>query len=90
MKDNKYKITIDKVICESAYVKEGYNCVKIDAFEGENFPEIIKYSYNGLPKNKMIILMKGLRKALESIINSNTGNKDPYIVIETLADLLQL
>lgn len=69
MKDNKFKINIDNVYCESAH--RGYEQIKkVDPFEGDNCPEMNSGWGEGLPKKKMILLMVSLKNELQSIIDN--------------------
>ena len=73
MKENKYKINIDNVYCESAY-RGNERIKKIDPFEGDNCPETNPGWGGGLPKKKMILLMVSLKNELQLIIDNYTAN----------------
>jgi len=76
MKDNKYKISIDNVYCESAYYYGGNGSVaKIQPFDGENCPETGTFKAPGITKKKAIPMMMEFKKELQSIID----NYESYI-----------
>lgn len=69
MKDNKYKISIDNVYCESA--KRDRKQIKvIQPFEGDNSPETNAGWGGGLPKKKMILLMASVKDELQTIFDN--------------------
>ena len=77
MKDNKYKIIIDNVSCESAYGSPSNVAhSKIEPFDEDNCPEL-KTTPNefALPKKKAITMMTSLKNELQTIID----NYDKYI-----------
>jgi hypothetical protein len=69
MRDNKYKITLDNVYCESAYMSSGRQFTKIQPFDGDNCPETGTFAAPGLPKKKAIEMMNQFRSELENLIN---------------------
>ncbi|HOY32119.1 MAG TPA: DUF4468 domain-containing protein [Bacteroidales bacterium] len=69
MKDNRYKINIDNVHCDS-YRGQCTMCVKIEPFEGDNFPRI-----GCMVKKQVKEIMNGLKAHLGNIIN----DYDKYI-----------
>lgn len=84
MKDNKYKMTIDNVYCESAFMSNSpYHIVKIDPFEGDKCPETGTFKNPGITKKKAIPMMSDFKNELLAIIRgyeyeiksvSNTGS----------------
>jgi hypothetical protein len=77
MKDNKYKIILDNVYCESAYASPTYSVhQKIEPFDGDNCPELITtLTEFALPKKKAIALMTSLKNELQIVVD----NYDKYI-----------
>lgn len=71
MKDNKYKMTLDNVYCEDAYMKSsGVKVTKLAPFEGENCPDTGTFKAPGLPKKKAIIMMSEFKQNLQSLVDS--------------------
>lgn len=71
MKDHRYKVTLDNVYCEDAYMKSsGAKVVKLEPFEGENCPETGTFKAPGLPKKKAIIMMGEFKQSLQSLVDS--------------------
>ena len=71
MKENKYKIILDNVVCSRAYMeKGGASATSIDPFEGDNCPETGTFKAPGLPKKKAIAMMPLLTQELQSIVDS--------------------
>lgn len=71
MKDQKYKITIDNVYCESAYVG-GRKLKEVQPFEGGNVPEMRPTEGGSIPKKKLIELMSELKSELQNIVDDYT------------------
>lgn len=69
IKDNKFKISLNNVYCESAF-RGNTQIKKINPFEGENCPETNPGWGGGLPKKKMVLLMVSLKNDLQLIIDS--------------------
>ena len=68
MKDNKYKIIIDNVYCDNAYVTDTRNSpvLKVDPFEGDNCPKLGLAT--SLPRNALINMMPKLKKKIDNIV----------------------
>lgn len=70
MKDNKYKIILDNVYCESAYAHgSALDITKIDPFDGDNCPETGTMRNPGLPRKKAIAMMASFKSELQAIID---------------------
>ena len=69
MRDNKYKMTLDNVFCESAYMDGGTSITKIQPFEGDNCPETGTFSAPGLPKKKAILMMSTFKQELQTLVD---------------------
>lgn len=70
MKDNRYKMTLDNVYCEKAYVpKDNYSVTKIEPFDGDNCPETGTYQHIGISKKKAIEMMNRLRQSLQNLVD---------------------
>lgn len=71
MKDNKFKITLDNVYCESAYMSGGKGSItKVEPFDGDNCPETGTFGSPGLPRKKAILMMNAFREDLQMIVDS--------------------
>ncbi len=71
MKNNKYRINIDNVYCESAYMTGSkYSITKIEPFDGDNCPKTGTFSAPGIPKKKAIPMMAKFKQDLQSIVDS--------------------
>jgi len=71
MKDNKFKIIIDDVFCESAYPSGGvqWNILKIEPFDGEYVKGTGMFTHT-LPEKKAILLMADLKTELQTIVDN--------------------
>lgn len=70
IKENRFKIILDNVSCERAYVTgSGKSVTKIEPFEGDNCPETGTMSAYGLPKKKAIVMMSEVKQHLQSIVD---------------------
>lgn len=72
MKNNKFKIIIDNVYCESAYPSEGmqWKILKIEPFDGEYVKGNSGMFNKTLPEKKAILLMATLKAELQSIVDN--------------------
>jgi hypothetical protein len=71
VKDNKYKITIDNVYCDKAYVPNGvFSVQKIQPFEGSYTGKGTMRLGNTLPARKADPMMANLKKEMQDIIDS--------------------
>ena len=70
IKENKFKITLDNVICEKAYIRNGTSITKIQPFEGENCPKTGTLKYPGLTKKKAIKMILNLKNELSKLFES--------------------
>lgn len=70
MKNNKYKMTLDNVYCESANMSGGPEVTKIQPFDGDNCPETGTFKAPGLPKKKAIIMMGEFKRELQMLVDS--------------------
>lgn len=71
MKDNKYKIIIDNVYCESAIPvgQASYDILKIEPFDGEYVKGETGMHRFTLPEKKAIPMMVNLKTELQTIFN---------------------
>jgi len=71
MQDGKYKIKIDNVYCEDAYMttSQGY-IAKIEPFDGDNCPETGTFKAPGITRKKAIPMMNSLKQELQIIFDS--------------------
>lgn len=71
MKNGKYKIELNDVYCDKAYMTgSSSNIVKIEPFEGDNCPPTGTMRAMGLPKKQAIIMMADFKKSLQDIVDS--------------------
>jgi hypothetical protein len=82
MKDNKFKIVIDNLYCESAYNSKGGVPNKIEPFLGDECPPnaSMGFSTPGIPKKQAISMMASLLNDFQPIIDDyvkyiNTSSK---------------
>lgn len=69
VKDNKYKVVLDNVVCDRAYMTTSTaSIVKIQPFEGENAPETGTFGNPGIPKKNAIKMMANLKAELAAIL----------------------
>ncbi|MHB8158246.1 MAG: DUF4468 domain-containing protein [Desulfocucumaceae bacterium] len=72
MKDNKFKIIIDNVFCESAVPvgQAKYDILKIEPFDGEYVKGKTGMMTATLPEKKAVPMMATLRAELQSIVDN--------------------
>jgi len=75
MKDNKYKIIIDNVYCESAFPvgQAKFDILKIEPFDGEYVKGKIGMLTSTLPENKAVSMMASLKAELQQIVDGYTN-----------------
>lgn len=71
MKDNKFKIVIDNLYCESAYNSKGGVPNKIEPFLGDQCPQNVSMGFNtpGIPKKQAISMMASLLNDFQPIVD---------------------
>ena len=73
IKENRFKITLDNVICISAKCITGNGQIwekpKIEPFDDDNCPDINAFSGDGLPCKKMIPLMANVKERIQAIFD---------------------
>lgn len=81
MKDGKYKIIIDNVYCDQAYMsRSNEQLPRIQPFEGDNCPETGTFKYPGPPAKKLIPMMVLLKAEIQSIVdNFKVHIKEPSV-----------
>ena len=82
IRDNKFKVNIDKVNCESARLATGRTVTLIQPFEGDNCPETGTFKNPGLPCKNAIIMMNDLKNELTGILKSYSD----YLEKESIKD----
>ena len=72
MRENRYKVTLDNVVCDKAYPVglAKYDIREIEPFDGNYIKGKSSLSMSTLPEKKAIILMTSLKAELQSIIDS--------------------
>ena len=69
MKENKFKIMINNVYCESASFNGAKGVLLIQPFEGDNCPQTTTMTHSGLSKRKAIAMMANLKSELQGIVD---------------------
>lgn len=70
MKDGKYKMILDDVVLDKAYmVGSTYPITPIEPFDGDNCPETGTMKHMGCPKKNVIIMMTAFKGELQSIVD---------------------
>jgi hypothetical protein len=71
MQDGKYKIKIDNVYCEDAFMTSNKNYIaKIEPFDGDNCPETGTFKAPGITSKKAIPMMNSLKSDLQLIFDN--------------------
>ena len=72
MKDNKYRMILDNVFCESAYPvgPAQYDILKIEPFNGQYIKGKTGFSASTLPEKKAVVMMANLQAELQSLVDS--------------------
>ncbi len=71
MKDGKYKMILDEVKLDKAYmVGSTYTITPIEPFDGDNCPETGTIKHMGCPKKSVIIMMAEFKAELQNIVDS--------------------